>query len=98
MKMKQTKLFLTTLLAGAVMMLTPQKAWADSVTDDQLTSAVSSITAGSAYYVYTYYTDASTKGSTKYYLTAGGGLTTTKTDAVATKLKATASEIGRAHV
>ena len=90
--MKQTKLFIAALLAGAAMMLTPQKAWADSVTDDQLTSAVSSITAGSAYYVFTYYTDASTKGSTKYYLTAGGSLTTSKTDAVAFNFVATTQD------
>ena len=77
MKMKQTKLFLAALLAGAVMMLTPQKAWADSVTDDQLTAATEQISVGACYYIKAEY------NSTTYYLTSTGTLTETKGSATA---------------
>ncbi|MBR5394048.1 MAG: hypothetical protein IK144_03070 [Bacteroidaceae bacterium] len=73
--MKQTKLFLTALLAGAVMMMVPQKAWADTATDEQYNAAISQITAGDYYIISTVYNE------TTYYLQNGGTLTNDLTSA-----------------
>ena len=61
--MKQTKLFLAALFAGAAMMLTPTKAWADdpeTPTDAQYNLALAQLTQGK------YRIKTTVSGNTKY--------------------------------